>query len=333
MNSQFLKLLSSGLTVSALSALAMPCWAEFENRSFSVFGAAGMQYVNYSEELKDWYGVDMKSKFETTNFVQRSGGYTAVNDTLGFSIISTSTLLSFEDNENWKLAGSDGYVQENTTSLDFQTLDVMMSYHFHNGWYTTAGMHYQKTAFSRFDWKVGSANDTYNQTIENYIRNNADMMNVVQQYIDAPGNSINSADDYFAEIANDPEANQTVVFEDASSFGVMVGIAYDSYFMKQSEGMRYQFSLDVGTPMYEKVINSSVEGSLDRGFGGGLDVTGKLGIGYQFNHQFSTMLLVTGFYSHRDKIQEWYDDLNSVTLPENVIYGGAAYLSLGWNFD
>ncbi|MDP2547492.1 hypothetical protein [Oceanobacter sp. 4_MG-2023] len=331
MNRQLSNPLCRTLILAAITAVSTPAIAEYENRSFSVFGAAGMQYINYSEELNDYYGVDMKSSFEAVNFVQRSGGYTAVNEKLGFSIISASTLLSFENDEDWEMQGQNGYVQHNTTSLSFQTLDMMMSYHFQNGWYTSAGMHYQKTAFSRFDWSTGSANDAYNSTIENSIRDNPAMMEVVQQYIDQV-DSISSEDEYFAAIKNEPEANQTVVFEDASNFGVMVGIAYDSYFMNQSSGMRYQFSLEVGTPVYEKILNSSHSGSLDRTFGGGLDVTGKLGIGYQFSRKLSTMLLFTGLYSHRDKLQEWSNALDSVTLPENTLYAAASYLSLGWNF-
>jgi hypothetical protein len=332
MSSQRSKSLSQTLMAVAVATASMSALAEYENRSFSVFGAAGMQYINYSEKLNNYYGVNMKSTFETVNFVQRSGGYTAVNDTLGFSIISSSTLLSFEDREDWELKGEDGYVQQNTTSLSFQTLDMMMSYHLQNGWYASAGMHYQKTAFSRFDWTTGNANDAYNATIKDYITNNPAMMDVVQQYIDQFDDISNEAD-YFDLIRNDPETNQTVVFEDASNFGAMIGIAYDSYFMKQSSGMRYQFSLEVGTPIYEKILNSSHNGSLERTFGGGLDVTGKLGVGYQFSQQLSTMLLITGLYSHRDKIQEWSNALDSVTLPENTLYAAAAYISVGWNFE
>ncbi|WP_028293097.1 hypothetical protein [Oceanobacter kriegii] len=323
-------ILTSGLVFSASAH------AEYENRSFSVFGAAGMQHINYQESLKDWYGVDMDSKFTTVNFVQRSGGYTAVNDRIGFSIISTSTLIGFENDEEWKLAGSDGYVQQSTTQLDFASLDINLSYHFQNGWYATGGMHYQKTSFSRFRWTMGTANDALNSTMRSYIESQPDMMAVVDAKVaDDTGRNadINSRDDYFNDIANDPEANATVVYEDASNFGVMAGIAYDSYFMRQTSGPRYQFSLEAGTPIYERVLNSGVNETLDRTFGGGLDVTGKIGAGYQFGTHLSTMLLLTAHYSHRDEIVKRYNALDTTTLPENTLQAYAAYLSIGWNFD
>jgi len=313
----------------ASSSAAM---AEFENRSFSVFGAAGMQAVNYSEELNDWYGVDLKSDFSTVNFVQRSGGYTAVDENLGFSIISHSTLIAFEDTEEWNMGGVADPVQESTNSLSFSTLDISLAWHFQNGWYATGGMHYQKTAFSRFDWTMGAGNDELNSTMRAYIESQPAMMEVVDQYV-AADNGIDSRDDYFDAIANNPQANSAVVFEDTANFGLMAGIAYDSYFMTQSSGPRYQFSLEVGTPFYERVLNSGEDKALDRTFGGGLDVTAKLGAGYQFSTQLSAMLLVTGHYSHRDEIVEWYNALDSTRLPENTLTAYAGYLSLGWNFE
>lgn len=330
-------MLSRALPALVVAAVISPnTMAEFKNESFSVFGAAGFEYVHYSEDLKNFAGQDLKSQFNAVNFVQRSGGYTAVNERLGFFITTGSTLIAQEEQEDWNSNRYSVPVQQDTGAMNFNTVDLMMAYHLQNGWYLTGGMHYQKIAFSRFDWRSTSSTESFADDIETYIRNTPSLMDPITSAVnngDYTEYGITTIDEYFAETRFKPEETQAVVFEDASSFGALFGIAYDSYFVDRSEGIRYVFSAALGTQVYERVLNSSEGRSLHRAFGGGLDAQLKMGIGYQISPQLALLLVSDSHYSYRDRIDDKINSTTTVTLPANTFYATSAYLSIRWNFQ
>lgn len=332
------------ITRTSLAVLAtslcssFPAYAEFENRPFSVFGAFGLEYVSYSEHLKNFGGREVDSNFSSTNLVQRSGGYTAATDKLGFFINTGSTLIASEADEDWEAEGIHGNVQEDVAAMNYQTLDVMLAYHLQTGMYLLGGVHYQKIAFSRFDWRSAAGTTDFADSIEDYISTTPELYDPIVQgindrrFTDQAGNVITTIDEYFAATRFEPEETQDVVFEDAVSFGAMMGVGYDSYFLRPHRGMRYHWELGLGTQVYENVLNSSEARSLTRTFGGGIDAMGKLGIGYQFSHSVGAMLGMDARYSFRKEIREKVNSTKTVILPENEFYSLASYASVTWNF-
>ncbi|MGB1090653.1 MAG: hypothetical protein ACPGYX_00915 [Oceanobacter sp.] len=321
-----------------LMLLPVAAKADYQNKSFRVYGAAGIQYVNYSERLKNYAGMEVESDFDSLNFVQRSGGYNAVGEHLGFYIRTASTLISREDEEEWLATGHNGPVQLDTAAMNFNGIDVILIRHFKTGFYAGGGMHYQKVAFSRFNWRSSSATEAFADDIESYVLNDPAQVESIQNRIDnsslvdSAGNPITTLEEYMAAIRFKPEESLDVVFEDASSFSAIVGGGYDSYFIDKKEGLRYVGALYVGTQLYEHVLNSSSEVSIDRTFGGGYDLQGEFGVGYQFNPKIGLMLMLTGNYSYRPEIRERLNSTQTISLPENTFYAYASYLSVSWNF-
>jgi hypothetical protein len=320
-------------TLILTSVISSPAaFAEFKNTSFSVFGAAGLENVHYQEKIPDFAGHKVESDYSAINFVQRSGGYTAVNDRLGFYITSASTLIAMEKTEDWNASGYNTPIQQDTASLNFNTIDVTMAWHLQNGFFLTAGGHYQKLAFSRFAWKSTSSTEDFADDVENYIRNSPDQMTTITNDVsNGKYDGITTVDEYFAATRFSPETNQDVVFEDASTFGVLFGIGYDSYFMDRSEGIRYRAIAEVGTDVYEHVLNSSDGKAMNNSFGGGIDARIKLGAGYQFSSKLAVLLMTDAHYSHRKAITKYVSG-SEVSRPENTFQAQAAYLSISWNF-
>jgi len=323
------------LIAATLATISLPSHAEeFQNRPFSVFGAFGLEYVSYSEHLKDFAGQEVDSTFTSTNLVQRSGGYTAATDTLGFFINTGSTLISNEADETWEAEGISGNIQEDVAAMNYQTLDVMLAYHLQNGFYLLGGVHYQKIAFSRFGWRSAAGTDEFADAVESYTLNNQELLDAMDAIIqkgekkDKDGNIITTREQYLAENRFDPEETLDVVFEDAVSFGLMTGIGYDSYFVRPTKGIRYMWEVGLGTQVYENILNSNGGRSLTRTFGGGIDIAGKAGIGYHFSHRLGLMLGMDAHYSLRKELQE----SSTVSLPENEFYSLASYASVTWNF-
>lgn len=320
------------------ATLPLAANAAYQNKSFSVYGAAGVQYVNYSEHLKDYAGMEVDSNFDSVNLVQRSGGYNAVGENLGFYIRTASTLISNEDEETWDTNSFAQPVQVDTAAMNFNAIDITVVRHFRNGLYAGGGMHYQKVAFSRFNWRSAGSTEQFADAIEDYILADpalaADIQSNINagKYTDNTGDPITTMEEYLAATRFYPEESVDVVFEDASSFSGMIGGGYDSYFIDKQEGLRLAASLYVGTQFYEHVLNSSNTVSINRTFGGGYDIQGELGVGYQFNRKIGLMLMVSGNYSYRPEIQQTLNSSQTVSLPENTFYAYATYLSASWNF-
>jgi len=327
---------SNRLTL-ALCLAAPLAQAEFSNTSYSFF-AAGFENVNYSEHLDNFGGSKVDSSFSATNFVQRSGGYTAIDEHFGFFIKTASTLIAQEETEKWDASGFSGPVQEDVAAMNYQALDTTMAYHMGNGGYWLLGIHYQKISFSRFGWESTDQTESFADSIEDYIRNTPALFNPIQTGIsngsfkDSAGNIITTEAEYFAATRYKPEDTLEVVFEDASSFSLTGGYEYDSYFMNQSLGLRYIAGAQLGLNLYENVLNSGNNKALTRNFGGGVDLRLTAGIGYQFRPEVGAMVMLDANGSWRDGIKEKLNYAQPVELPDNTFYAYALTGSVFWNF-
>ncbi|MCA6063966.1 hypothetical protein [Thalassolituus marinus] len=323
--------------------------AEFSNTSYSFF-SAGAESVHYSEKIDNFGGIDVESDFSALNIVQRSGGYTAIDDRFGFFIKTASTLIASEESEDWDADGFSGSVQQDTAAMNFQMLDINLAYHLGNGGYWLAGVHYQKVSFSRFGWENTDSTDAFADAVETNMRADTVLVSSVQsildgevldsngaplQLIDSAGNPITTLDEYFEAVRYNPEDTLDVVFEDASVFSISGGFEYDSYFANQGQGLRFIAGSKVSVNIYENLLNSTTGRSLTRSFGGGMNLNLTAGAGYQFTPEIGVMAMFEANASWRKKIRE---DLNSlednrtVELPDNTFYAYALTGTVFWNF-
>lgn len=331
-----------------LASLITPAtaMANFSNTSYSFFGT-GAEIVNYKEKVKNFGGFEIESDYSAVNINQRSGGYTAVDDRFGFFIRTASTLIATEENEEWSAKGLPGNVQEDTAAMNFQMLDISGAYHFGNGAYALAGIHYQKISFSRFGWKKSTSTDAFSQQIENGIRNDPKQLDYITRLVngqvknssgqtvvpkDKADKVITTVEEYFKATRFDPEKTLPVVFEDASSFSLTGGVEYDSYFVDQSLGMRYLLGSHVGLNIYENVLNSGENRALTRSFGGGVDLRLTAGIGYQFRPEVGALLFFETNASWTKGIKEKLNDAQTVQLPDNTFVAHAINGTIYWNF-
>lgn len=311
--------------------------ADFVNTSYSFF-SSGNERLKYSETLAQFAGTSFKSDFHNTGIIQRSGGYTAIDEkgASGFFITTQSTLISEDNIEEWNATGF-GTVQTNSMDINHASLDLLAVYHFKNGYFLLAGMHYQKIAFSRFDF-----NNTGNTTaFSDYTLDNSASFAAFQALIDsgetltaADGSTISTEEELREALRFDPDKLARVLFEDITSFGVVAGIGYDSFFINREPGLRYKFELGLGTPIFTHVLNTNVEGSdkvIRDEFSGGLDIHFNAAMGYQFDQKLSVMFGVFYINSSRDGISS-SNGAQTISLPDNKFEAYTPELAFYWAF-
>ena len=341
--------------VSALLTLPSLSQAEFANNSYSYLGM-GSETLTYSETTNNFGGQKFESEFKGSNIVQKSGGYTAVGDKYGFFISTSSTLLANEAKEEWDFQGI-GVVQEDQMALKRTAIDLLGAFHFQNGHFLNAGLHYNSVSFSRYDFE----GTDYVEELNDALFANPDVRASIQAELDARLEAVNAAratgdhgcihgsdDGCIGSFDNDnnqvvtleefwelkqyrPSDTQGVVFEDMTSWSLLAGWGYDSFFVDQSLGMRYSLAARVGTAIYESVLNTNNDRSLTRSFGGDWDVHLLAGIGYQFRKEIGVVatLELNGIF--REEIRENQNGV-TVILPENSLWALSPQITASWAF-
>lgn len=321
--------------------------AEFENASYSYLGL-GQESLSYSESTRDFGGLEFKTKFHGSNLVQRSGGYTAIEDKFGFFLSTSSTLLAQEAKEQWNFPGI-GTVQEDQMSVKRTAIDISGVYHLQNGHFFNLGSHYNSISFSRFNFASTPQSEKLNEAIfsrKDYsdealkkelkaleklsAQKGVCITNSQKTCIGAKnpdGTYTVSLADYKEAKRFNPAATAGVVFEDMASWSIMAGWGYDSYFIRKSSGLRYQFSIRLGTAVFESVLNTKNNKSLSRTFGGDLDIHALAGIGYQFRPEFGLIFSVEYNAVHRNEIRE-----GKTFLPKNDFTAFSPQLTANWAF-
>jgi len=343
MKHAFSKLVILSLGLSPLSAIA-----EFKNASYSYF-TIGSERTTYSESLSSFAGSSFESDFSGSGVTQRSGGYTSIGEdsSFGFIIATQSTLLSDGDNESWDAnwdsdnnGSNDGSltVMTDTVNLNQANLDLLGVYHFKNGLFLSAGMHYQKISFSRYDFK--STDDTPDFS-DFTLDNSSAFQNILQEITDngsytySNGTEVTTAEQAAEQSRFNPEAQTPVVSEDITAFNLVAGIGYDSFFLMKGEGFRYKFNLNLGTPAYLHLINTNLEGadrSLSESFPGGVDLNANGAIGYQFNEKISVLASLSLAYVDRDSISITNNIGQKISLPNNTFTSITPELAVYWAF-
>ncbi|MEY8247650.1 MAG: hypothetical protein RPR98_01725 [Bermanella sp.] len=339
-----------GAIIFSLLLSSAGAHAEFTNKSYSYF-ALGSSLTSYSESLSGFAGSSFKSDFSSTGLTQRSGGYTALSEDghFGFFIATQSTLLANEDSEKWNAnwdddgdGSKDGKrtVQIDQVSMNQGGLDLLAVYHLKNGYFVTVGMRYQKLVFSRFDFQSVTDNDNTADYAAFTLANSATYANIVQLINDngstvINGTTVTTAAEAAELIKFSPEALTPVVSEDLTTFSVVGGFGYDSFFIDNTPGLRYKFDVSMGTPFYVSVLNTNLEGS-DRSiaetFSGGIDINGNVSVGYQFNEKISVMASLSYVYSDRDTISTTTAIGQKVSLPNNTFEAIIPEIAFFWAF-
>jgi hypothetical protein len=330
--------------MSGYCSLALSAESEPPSLSYSFFGI-GQERPIYSESLDNFGGQKFESEFESTGLMQVSGGYTQINKQWGFEIITSSTLLADETQEEWNFTNY-GTVQTDNTTLSQSTLVINgVHFPFNDNHKLTFGIRYQKIAFSRFDFKGTDNTAALNTAL---LANDAEynrLVDVINNFVGDPSNGIpdpangnallvddsdrliTSVDELTAARGLDPETQQGVIFEDASSLVVSAGYGLDTYFTQPEQGVRWRAGAQVGIPLFLSVLNTNNNITLSENLPSGFDVSGYAGIGYQFSKEIGVILQADYVYSERDKLQE-----GNIYLPKNEYQSLQITSQIFWAF-
>jgi hypothetical protein len=326
----------------ALSILTSLSHAEFNNASYSYF-AIGSDQITYSESLPSFAGTSFESELSTSALAQRSGGYTALADDSewGFFIASQSTLIAADGNEDWNATwdgGSAKTVQTDQASINQANLDLLGVYHLKNGLFLTAGMHYQKVSFTRYDFSSTlSTSDFSDFTLEN----SSTYLTLKDEIENGDGSALVAGVEYTTDtslreaLRFNPEALTPVVAEDLTAFNIVGGIGYDSFFIDREPGIRYKFSFSMGTPIYLHVLNTNVSGSdrsLSETLSGGIDISANGSVGYQFSEKISVLASVSMTHAERESISVTNSAGQRISLPDNTFTAITPELAFFWAF-
>jgi len=341
------------MRISAIGLLLITSFAAFAEEesnpklSYSFFGI-GQERPTYKESLDNFGGQKFESEFQSTGVMQTSGGYTQVTPQWGFEIITSSTLLAEETTEDWEFSNF-GVVQLDNTTLSQNSL-VINGVHlpFNDGQKILFGIRYQKIAFSRFNFQGTEnvaalntallANDTEYDRLVTLITDFIGGGGEVSQGIPDPTDSnkilvdennklITSVDELTAARAFDPETQEGVIFEDATSISAMVGYGFDSYFENPDIGFRWRGGVQLGIPLYISVLNTKNNITLTETMPAGYDVNAYIGAGYQFSKEIGVIAQYNLLVSQRDKIQE-----GDVSLPDNEYQAASVSADIYWAF-
>lgn len=315
---------------------------QFKNTSYSYF-AIGSDKISYSESLPSFAGSSFKSELETHALAQKSGGYTAIaeDSAFGFFIASQSTLIAAEGDEDWNATwdgGSAKTVQTDQASINQANLDLLATYHLKNGFFITAGMHYQKISFTRFDFS--STNNT--TEFSDYTLDNSTTYQTLKDEIEnGDGTATVGGVDYTTDedlrnaLRFSPEELTPVVAEDLTAFNIVGGIGYDSFFIDRTPGMRYKFHFNMGTPLYLNVLNTNVGGtdrSLSEVLSGGIDLSANAAMGYQFSEKVSVMASLSMTHTERKSISVTNSVGQKISLPDNEFTAITPEIAFFWAF-
>lgn len=267
----------------------------FANAPYGYFGL-GLDTLSYEEKLDNLLGVSVKTDFSVTVPLQRSGGYTSINDQWGFAITSLSTLFDKDENESWNASGY-GAIQRNQMALSRQETSIMGYYHWQNGYHLMGGVHYSNISFNRHHFVSAGGTDAFrNERL-------------------GPGQVF------------EPEAIDGSVSEEIVTLYLRAGLGYDSYFMDPHEGLRFMYEASLGLPLYRRINNAYENAVITDFIGEGFNVNAAVGLGWQFSKHVSLLYRAEAMYTYLGDLKQ-----GRVIMPEVTMFGIANSLTLYWNF-
>ncbi len=244
-------------------------------------------------------GVSVETDFNSTAPIQRSGGYTSINDDWGFSITTLSTLFSKEEDEDWDASGI-GTLQHNKMSLMRQDINILGHYHLRTGYHLFGGANYSKVSFNRHHFREGEGANKFRSEVL-------------------------GPDHPFK-----PDDISGAISEEQVTFQVKAGVGYDSYFVDLTEGLRFNWEASIALPIYRRAINSSETVVLTEIFNEGYTVNAAVGVGWQFSKHFSVNYRAEAVYAYHAEIGDLKED--GIVLPATEMYGVANFVTAYWNF-
>ncbi|WP_136550307.1 hypothetical protein [Hydrocarboniclastica marina] len=270
--------------------------------SFSYLGL-GIDSMTYEERLPDFYGRELKTEYSSSVPVLRTGVYTSISHDWGFAITTLASLYGDKAEEEWNWPGA-GSIQTNEMAMTRKESNVFGFRQLGGGHYLTAGLNYSQYSFSRNAFRSTPGTELFNEAVFGELP-------AEQQ----------------EEMRLDPDANQGTISEDSVTVNVAVGYGYDNYFNLEQEGLRLFGSVLVGTPVFRRVTNTLLDGTLTDSVSESVNATLVAGAGWQFSASFSVNYVFEGTYVSLDKLEgdnELVPEVTFTSLANNLV----AY----WNF-
>ena len=298
------------------------------NNSFSSFGI-GIQVLGYQE---DFSGIDFNINSSTTpiSVVQYSGAYTAINDTDGFYINTTSPLFNVSSTEDWEVSpglvippANFPNVQSNHTELGLSHINLFFSRLYAPGQQARIGVRYSTHNFTRYNFSAGLDAQDFNQWLIDTEPDNLD-------YADGIAFAIPGCTNDTSPPVYEMACTSVAILEQVSTLSLSIGYKYDTYFIRGYTGPRFSFATTLATPIFYIVNNTLSPGTnLIGSFGGGYDISTNLSLAIIDKNSFQLNLGMDAALMHRNQVSLTSSNL---TYPNSDTYSVTGYLSFDWSF-
>ena len=261
--------------------------------SYSYLGVE-LEYFDYSEDLNRF---DISTDYKASNMGIQTGGYVAVNDTLGFYITANKTILWETNQEEW--LGSSDVLQTNDMIVTAAVTRIHTAYQMTPKHALLMGVNMINIDYDRFNFYItpaGQARGVLN-----------------------PNGSQGQSDFDLAD----------AIAELQFSVSAAVGYEYNTLFTANNDALFvYQTQLMVGVPLYYRVTNSSVQDKdeLSDNFNG-YDIFGRFTAGMYLTDYILLAATFEVIHQQRNEVT-----VTGVTVPETTITQFKPGITLYWSF-
>lgn len=316
------------LMLLLLSSIGIIASADEEiiNTSYTSFGI-GIQAFHYTEDLSG-STFNVSSSSTPISIVQYSGGYTALNDTDGFYITTTSPLFSLSSVEEWQTSSSVSTpvvdfpdVQTNQTELGLSQLSISLSRIFTPGHQGLVGIKYSAHYFTRYNFAPGEDAQAFNEWL---INDPAYTGGATAFFI--PGCTTDTSPPVLGM-----ECSSVAIQEQVSTLSLSTGYKFDTFFIKDYKGPRFIFATHIATPLFYAITNTLHPGSRLMGtFGGGYDLSINTSVAIIDRKDFQINIGMETAIMHRKQVTLTGTNLS---YPNSNTLSASLYMSFDWSFD
>jgi len=271
-------------------------YASESNPSFSYF-ELGSETVIYGETTSvAGHKLDMSQA--VSNPVQRSGGYTPIDENSGFYIQVATTLDAISATEAWNIAPF-GEVQTNQRKVRWNGMSLLYSSRFQDsGLHLVGGINFMTLSFMRSNFQKSTGAPAFETSIS------------PTTYTVFPGS----------------------ITEDSTSASAVVGIRYDSIFSDSAVDSRIQTGFTVGVPMYYKVENSNFPNTQWVEYFQGYDVQANVGYSHRIYKDFFVNINLDVNYKKRLETRGQPVSGGTGRIPEVTMTNIRTNIGLIWGF-
>jgi len=266
------------------------------NPSFSYF-EVGVETVVYGESTSV-VGHKLDMSQAVSNPVQRSGGYTPIDEDSGFYIQVATTLDAISATEAWNIAPF-GEVQTNQRKVRWNSMSLLYASKFQDsGLQLVGGINFMTLSFMRSNFQKSTGAPAFETSIS------------PTTYTVFPGS----------------------ITEDSTSASAVVGVKYDSIFFDSYIDSRLQTGFTVGVPVYYKVENSNFANTQWVEYFHGYDVQANVGFAFRIYKDFFMNLNLDVNYKKRPETSGQAVSGGTGRIPEVTMTNIRTSMGLIWGF-